>query len=184
MKRTIAILLLAVFAVGCSTTKKVDNDPFALLEADENALERQAREIKEAVMALRRVHFAHDSAVLPVESRNAIADAASKLVKYPEVVIYVEGHADQRGENEYNIALGEKRAEATVAYLKHLGISADRLEILSYGEERPLFQGETQIAYAMNRRVEFRLMKGDVELIVEDGMLITDLGGVLITASR
>ena len=183
MKRFITLILLLA-ATGCSTNKPVDTDPFALLEADENALERQARELQEAVVALRRVHFAHDSTVLPMESRNALADAASKLRKYPQVTIYVEGHADQRGEDEYNISLGERRAESTVKYLEHLGIHRGRLELLSYGEERPLFQGDTTVAYAMNRRVEFRLMHGDVELIVEDGLLINDLGGMIVTAQR
>lgn len=176
---TIGLLL---FSIGCSTTKPVE-ESFSLLPAEENARETEAREIKEALLALSRVHFSIDSDVLPMESRNALADAASKLVKYPDVQIYVEGHADHRGADEYNISLGEGRAKSTSKYLAHLGVHKSRLHILSYGEERPLDEAATAVAMAKNRRVEFRLMRGNVHLIIKDGMLINDLGGAMLTAS-
>ena len=78
------------------------------------------------------------------------------MKQYPQIKLIVEGNCDQRGTAEYNLALGERRAQASAQYLANLGIGADRLSTVSYGKERPLDPGTSQAAYAKNRRDEFR----------------------------
>jgi peptidoglycan-associated lipoprotein len=77
---------------------------------------------------------------------------AALLAKYPRVKIQIEGHCDERGTSQYNLALGERRATSTKQYLITLGISADRISTISYGEEKPLDPGHNEEAWAKNRR--------------------------------
>ncbi|HET7230660.1 MAG TPA: OmpA family protein, partial [Longimicrobium sp.] len=80
----------------------------------------------------------------------------------PGVRIRIEGHADQRGSTEYNLALGQRRAEAVRAYLVNLGIDGSRLATTSYGKERPLVEGDDEDAWARNRRAEFSVTGGQI----------------------
>src|SRR5690606_29034175 len=82
----------------------------------------------------------------------ALQTQANWLMRYPGKRATIEGHADERGTREYNIALGERRASATRNYLVSIGIAADRLSIVSYGKERPAATGSTEAAWARNRR--------------------------------
>jgi len=77
------------------------------------------------------------------------------MQSHPEVNVIVEGHCDERGSASYNMALGEKRAKAAAAYLQAMGISAARLETVTYGKEKPLVRGNTEEAFAANRRGHF-----------------------------
>lgn len=131
-------------------------------------------DLRDAMLALQRVHFGFDSAELTPASREALTEAAQKLANHANVHLYVEGHADAAGETEYNMTLGEKRAKAVSAYLEKLGVVAERLHIVSYGEEVPLKQGATKDAMAANRRVDFKLMRGEIELVLEDSAPIVD----------
>ena len=81
-----------------------------------------------------------------------LKENAELLKKYPKVKIQIEGHCDERGTNEYNLALGERRANSTKNYLVSLGISPDRISTISYGEEKPLDPGHNEEAWAKNRR--------------------------------
>ncbi|HAS3827899.1 TPA: peptidoglycan-associated lipoprotein Pal, partial [Vibrio cholerae] len=81
-----------------------------------------------------------------------LAAHAAYLVKNPSLRVTIEGHADERGTPEYNIALGERRAQAVAKYLEALGVQAGQLSIVSYGEEKPLVLGQSEEAYAKNRR--------------------------------
>ena len=77
----------------------------------------------------------------------------------PRVRVEIEGHCDERGSDEYNLALGEKRAKAAMAYLSTLGVPPEQLSIISYGKERPLDAGQNEESWAKNRRVEFVIVK-------------------------
>lgn len=132
--------------------------------------------IKEAMMALSRVHFAYNSAKLLPAARKAIAVAADRLKSQPEVSVYVAGHCDERGSVEYNQTLGEKRAEAVVKELKRLGISESQLTVVSYGKDRPEVNGTDAKAHATNRRVEFEVVRGNVRIVLEPGTLYDDKG--------
>lgn len=99
-----------------------------------------------------RVFFGYDSAVVTSEGLETLRRQAEWLGRYPNVNIVIEGHCDERGTREYNIALGERRAAATKKALSSLGISSGRIETISYGKERPAELGSNTSAWAKNRR--------------------------------
>ena len=134
--------------------------------------------LREALVHLERVHFPMDSARLGPMGRAALRRAAEILTDHPEVNLQVEGYADPRGANEYNLGLGQKRAESVATYLTELGVPAGRLRAISYGEERAT-PGLDRRSLARNRRVEFRLMRGHAQLVLEDGQLVDDRGAEL-----
>lgn len=133
-------------------------------------------ELREVLIILRRVHFPFDSNELTEDARAALAEAGPKLARHPDVQLYVDGHADQRGTEEYNVALGERRAQVVADYLMRMGVSKDQLHTVSFGEGRLLDEQETDVALAKNRRVDFRLMRGEIRLVVEEGPLVDDKG--------
>ncbi len=100
-----------------------------------------------------RVFFGFDSSTLDDAARATLDRQAAWLLQYPATTVTVEGHADERGTREYNLALGERRATAVKNYLTALGVAPDRLLTISYGEERPVDPGRDETAYAQNRRV-------------------------------
>ena len=174
MRLTLLVLAIALFTVGCAKRPgalqwQPDPDP-GLLAIDAAAHERG--QLIDALISLRRVHFAYDSIELTPDSRDALVDARKKLGDNPSVHLYVEGHADERGSTEYNLGLGEQRATIVADYLADLGIGADRLHVVSYGEERPLIEASTEAAWAKNRRVDFRIMQGGLEIFVEEGQTV------------
>jgi peptidoglycan-associated lipoprotein len=104
---------------------------------------------------LKPVFFEYDSSELEGDARGVLDANALVLKKYPSWTITIEGHCDERGTAEYNLALGERRAVASRAYLVSLGISADRLRTVSYGKEFPFEPGHDENAYVKNRRAHF-----------------------------
>ena len=99
-----------------------------------------------------RVFFATNESILTTASRETLRAQAAWLRKNPDVTVVVEGHADERGTREYNLALGERRANAAKDYLMTYGVSSDRITVLSYGKERPVDSGSTPLAWSKNRR--------------------------------
>ena len=99
-----------------------------------------------------RVYYGYDSAELTAEARETLEQQAEWLRTYPDLSVTIEGHADERGTREYNLALGERRANAAKNYLVALGIVPGRLEVVSYGKERPAVLGSNPAAWARNRR--------------------------------
>jgi peptidoglycan-associated lipoprotein len=106
----------------------------------------------EALGTTDRVVFAFDSSVLDPRAQEIVALWADALLRYPELSVVVEGHCDERGSREYNLALGERRAEAVRAQLVALGIDPARIATISFGKERPLADGHDETAWAQNRR--------------------------------
>jgi peptidoglycan-associated lipoprotein len=109
----------------------------------------------EPPLVLDKVYFDYDRYDLREDARTTLAANASKLQAKSGANITIEGHCDERGTVEYNLALGEKRAGAAKEYLVNYGIAGDRLSTVSYGEERPADPAGTEEAYAANRRAEF-----------------------------
>lgn len=105
------------------------------------------------------VYFDFDSAQVNPGERSKVEAVAQYLSSNPNVGVIVEGHCDERGSNEYNLALGERRALAVRAYLVSLGIDAGRIQTKSYGEERPVALGHDDGSWAQNRRAEFKLFQ-------------------------
>lgn len=98
------------------------------------------------------VHFATDSSDLDGEATAILAKQAQWLLKYPNVHATIEGHCDERGTREYNLALGDRRANAAKNYLVNAGIAAARLSVISYGKERPVATGSDEASWAQDRR--------------------------------
>lgn len=101
------------------------------------------------------VHFGYDKATLDSKSKKEIGTNVEWMKKNPNVRVQIEGHCDSRGTIEYNVALGERRANAVKAYMVSSGIAADRLSTISYGKEKPLATGDGESAWATNRRANF-----------------------------
>jgi peptidoglycan-associated lipoprotein len=102
------------------------------------------------------IYFDFDEAVLKSEAKENLNDKADWLQENPSFTITIEGYCDERGTNEYNLALGERRAHSAKRYLSALGIAENRIDTISYGEERPADPGHNEAAWALNRRDEFK----------------------------
>ncbi len=136
------------------------SDPaFDAAEAARLAAERAA-----AVAALRenfqRVYFETNSSVLGSDARSALGENAELLGHNEGLRVEVQGHADDRGTTEFNVALGQRRAASVVSFLNGQGVDGKRLLAVSYGEELPVASGVSESAWAANRRVEFRITWG------------------------
>jgi len=126
--------------------------------ADKKAQEENARQlaaIQRKIFLGELVLFDFDRSILTPEAQERLTKKAKYLKDNPDVKVIIEGHCDERGTHEYNLALGERRAEAAKAFLVDLGISASRLTTISYGEERPFVKGSYESAWALNRRAHF-----------------------------
>lgn len=108
------------------------------------------------VAGLNRIYFGFDQFTISDEARATLANNAEYLKANPGLNIRIEGHCDERGSDEYNLALGERRANAAKSYLVSLGIAPNRLNIISFGEEMPLTVGSDESAWSQNRRAEFK----------------------------
>lgn len=109
---------------------------------------------REDLLAKRRVHFAFDSSTIDEEGRAIIEAHAAHLAANPSLKLRLEGHCDERGTREYNLALGERRAQAVERMIKLFGVAAARTTVQSYGEEKPLDPEHNESAWRLNRRVE------------------------------
>lgn len=103
------------------------------------------------------IHYAFNGYTLSEEARKTLQQKAEFLKRYPKAKVTVEGHCDERGTTEYNLALGERRATTAYHYLAQLGIPAGNLTMISYGKERPLATGHDEASWAKNRRAHFAL---------------------------
>ena len=139
----------------------------------EEAAERERRAREAAVSVARDaltdiVFFEYDSDEVTATAQRKLESKAAVLRANPGVRLRVEGHCDQRGSTEYNLALGQRRAEAVRAYLVNLGIDESRLSTLSYGKERPLVEGEDEDAFARNRRAELAVTGGTLTTVTAE----------------
>lgn len=109
--------------------------------------------------AVKDAYFDYDKADVRTDAKDALAQTAQFLRSNPQVKVVVEGHSDERGSTEYNLALGDRRAAAAKQFLVSLGLSADRMETVSYGKERPFCSASTEECWQQNRRAHFVLAK-------------------------
>ena len=112
---------------------------------------------KAAEAALQDIHFAYDRSEIRQEDRAALQRMAEFLRAYPQAVVQIEGHCDERGTIEYNIALGDRRAHSALDYLAALGAARERFSTISYGKERPLCTEPSEPCWSRNRRAHFHL---------------------------
>ena len=157
-----ALALAMAVAVGCSSKGGDDSgegstamDPNAGYGADSGAVDGSMSGEEAALRAITTFYFEYDSSDLKPEAMRAL-DVHAKDLKSAGNRVVLEGHTDERGTREYNMALGERRAKAVQRYLVLQGVSPAQLELVSYGEERPVAMGNDEQSWAQNRRVELR----------------------------
>ena len=150
---------------GCAAKKKnLPPQPSApeLLPGSEEIRDTAAASRRERIQAriaelFIPIYFEYDQSALSPQARSVLGAIGMFMKETPEISVTVEGHADERGTESYNLALGEKRAQVASSYLKQMGVEEGRLSVLSYGEERPAEEGTDERAWAKNRRDEFRV---------------------------
>ena len=147
LKNTILVILAGLLLTACASTKKVSTGQ---LQGDvytgTDTVEYLASGVPD------RVFFATNETVLTTASRETLRKQATWLRKNSDINVVLEGHADERGTREYNLALGERRANSAKDYLMTYGISSDRISVLSYGKEKPVDSGSSPLAWSKNRR--------------------------------
>ena len=147
LKNAFLVFLLSFVLSACATqTKKVDSQIQSDVYTGTDTVEYLASGVPD------RVFFATNESVLTTASRDTLRKQAAWLRKNSDITIVLEGHADERGTREYNLALGERRANAAKDYLMTYGISSDRISVISYGKERPVDSGSNPLAWSKNRR--------------------------------
>ena len=142
-------ILLVAFAgilLSACATKKVTNKIQGDVYTGKDTIEYLASGVPD------RVFFATNESVLTTASRETLRKQAAWLRKNSKISVVLEGHADERGTREYNLALGERRANAAKDYLMTYGISGNRISVISYGKERPVDSGSNPLAWSKNRR--------------------------------
>ena len=160
------ILALALLVSGCKKGTKlepaVEKSPAEEKKAETSQTESpkptEEAKVTESEIDFEMVHFDFDKYNLRPDAIQVLNENAKVLMENSGVKIRIEGHCDERGTVEYNLALGEKRAQAAKDYLAKLGISASRIEIISYGKERPVDLEQNESAWAKNRRDEFKVI--------------------------
>ena len=146
LKNTFLVVLACLALSACATQKKSTSQLQSDVYTGTDTVEYLASGVPD------RVFFATNETVLTTASRETLRKQAAWLRKNSDVTIVLEGHADERGTREYNLALGERRANSAKDYLMTYGISSDRISVLSYGKERPVDSGANPLAWSKNRR--------------------------------
>lgn len=164
-RRIHTVLCLPLFLVAaCATQKPAQEEPALarstpVAAAKTEPVPASTRDaVAQVVANLKRVHFLFDSPSMTDDSRNALLENAKILAAHPAIRVEIEGHCDERGTTEYNLALGDRRAEAVRKYLVTSGVAASRVRTISLGKEKPLSEGHGESVWAQNRRAEFRVV--------------------------
>ena len=147
-RNTFLVLALSLLLSACATQKaaKIDLQIQGDVYSGTDTVEYLADGVPD------RVFFATNESVLTTASRETLRKQAGWMRKNSDVTVVLEGHADERGTREYNLALGERRANAAKDYLMTYGVSSNRISVISYGKERPVDSGSNPLAWSKNRR--------------------------------
>ena len=145
LKKVLLVVYASLLLSACATTKKTGQMQGDVYTGSDT-VEYLASGVKD------RVFFATNKSVLTTAARDVLRKQAAWMRKNKNISVAIEGHADERGTREYNLALGERRANAVKDYLMTYGISGSRLSVISYGKERPVNSGSTPLAWSQNRR--------------------------------
>lgn len=155
----LTMCLFLFMATGCGKNKLGDNVPEAPTDGYGQETftpeEQAARDrIQDGI-----IYFAFDSYDLREDSKNVLSQKAAIMKQYPQLRVVIEGHCDERGTEEYNLALGERRARVAYEYLINLGVPASQMEMVSFGKLHPRVMGSGESVWAQNRRDEFKVTK-------------------------
>ena len=146
LKKFLIIVIAGVALTACATQKKQSGQMQGDVYTGSETVEYLATGVRD------RVFFATNKSTLTTASRDTLRKQAAWMRKKKDLSFTIEGHADERGTREYNLALGERRANAVKDYLMTYGISGSRLSVISYGKERPVNSGSNPLAWSQNRR--------------------------------
>ena len=149
LKNTLLVLTACLVLSACATKKEV-SDVKGQMQGDVYTGTDTVEYLADGVPD--RVFFATNESILTTASRETLRAQAGWLRKNPSINVVLEGHADERGTREYNLALGERRANAAKDYLMTYGVSGTRISVISYGKERPVNTESTPLAWSQNRR--------------------------------
>ena len=172
LKNTLLVLMACIVLTACATKKEVETQTTTTTtEAKTETTETKAETIEPIAGQMQsdvytgtdtvgylaegvkdRVFFATNESILTTASRETLRAQAAWLRENSNITIVLEGHADERGTREYNLALGERRANSAKDYLMTYGVSSDRITVISYGKERPVDSGSNPLAWSKNRR--------------------------------
>ena len=144
--KNVLLVMLASLVLTACATKKVQNQMQGDVYTGTDTVKYLASGVAD------RVFFATNESVLTTASRDTLRKQAEWLRKNSKINVVLEGHADERGTREYNLALGERRANSAKDYLMTYGISGNRISVISYGKERPVDSGSNPLAWSKNRR--------------------------------
>ena len=159
LKNTFLVIIFGLVVTACTTTTKktavgkytkIESEAEVQMQGDVYVGTDTVGELSKGVPD--RVFFATNESILTTISRDTLRKQATWLRENSNVNVVVEGHADERGTREYNLALGERRANAAKDYLMTYGVSADRISVISYGKERPVDSGSNPLSWSKNRR--------------------------------
>ena len=146
LKNTFLLILLSFVLSACASKKQISSEMQGDVYTGTDTIEYLAKGVPD------RVFFATNESVLTTASRDTLRKQAAWLRKNTSINIVLEGHADERGTREYNLALGERRANAAKDYLMTYGISGKRISTISYGKEKPVNPASSPLAWSQNRR--------------------------------
>ena len=147
LKNAFLVVLFGFVLSACATkTKQMGSQLQGDVYTGTDTVEYLAKGVPD------RVFFATNESILTTRSRDTLRKQAAWLRKNPSINVVLEGHADERGTREYNLALGERRANAAKDYLMTYGVSSDRISVISYGKERPVDSGSNPLSWSKNRR--------------------------------
>ncbi|MCB0394580.1 MAG: peptidoglycan-associated lipoprotein Pal [Bdellovibrionales bacterium] len=155
-RNLVVFMFVGSLIVGCTTNKKKEDgeDVGAGISSKELNFDPNGSD-SGSIAGLSTIHFEYDESSLTSEARSILSANAAWIKANTRVSIQIEGHCDSHGSIEYNLALGERRAKAVKSYLVSLGVAADRMTIISFGEEKPIAEGDNEAAHAKNRRANF-----------------------------
>lgn len=174
----VALGIVAMMAAGCAKEEVVKKDepivtqppvvkqepvkpvePPPVQQEAPKQEEAMASKASEAIV-LETVYFDFDKSDLRQDARDALSKNSEALLKkIADAKVQIAGHCDERGSDEYNLALGDRRAKSVAQYLTTLGVKADRISTISYGKEKPAVEGNNEAAWSKNRRAEFVIVK-------------------------
>ncbi len=152
----LVMVLALALAMGAGCAKKnTEAEAPATVATDSGnaALDAAVQQITDGI-----VYFDFDKYDIKAEFRDMLQQKAELMKQYPSIKVRIEGNCDERGTQEYNLALGERRARAAYEYMVRLGVPADQLEMISFGKERPAVQGTGEAVWAKNRRDDFNVI--------------------------
>jgi peptidoglycan-associated lipoprotein len=158
MNRLLTMIITGLVLASCATKKPVNDGAAVITDIKEVVLELNGDSDSDKAGKIKTVIFAYDSSSLDNTAKQILKENSDYMKLNKPISVQIEGHCDERGGRQYNLALGERRAAAVRNYMRALGVNADRMKIISLGNEKPLVAGDGEHSRAKNRRANFIIL--------------------------